>query len=49
MTPRPSGTDQAPPIVRRCPASIMPGQQCGRPVAEGETLCENHLAMGFPG
>ena len=36
------------PVERLCPSSIMPGQHCGRPVAEGETLCANHLAMGTP-
>jgi hypothetical protein len=40
--------DAATPVGGRCPASIMPGQRCGRPVADGETLCENHLAMGSP-
>jgi hypothetical protein len=40
--------DAATPVDGRCPASIMPGQRCGRPVEEGQTLCENHLAMRFP-
>ena len=33
---------------RRCPVSIMPGQRCGRTVAAGQIMCENHLAMGSP-
>lgn len=40
--------DTAAHVDGRCPASIMPGQRCGRPVGEGETLCENHVAMGSP-
>ena len=36
-------------LDRRCQVSIMPGQHCGRAVAPGQTLCENHLAMGSPG
>lgn len=40
--------DAVAPVDGRCPASVMPGQRCGRAVAAGETLCENHLAMGSP-
>lgn len=36
-------------LDRRCPVSIMPGHHCGRVVASGQTLCENHRAMGSPG
>jgi hypothetical protein len=30
----------------RCAASVISGQRCQRPVAEGQTLCAAHLAMG---
>ena len=31
---------------RRCAASVISGQRCRRPAAEGQTLCPDHLAMG---
>jgi hypothetical protein len=48
MTAETPTVDPAAAVERRCPASIMPGQRCGRPVAGDETLCENHVAMGSP-
>jgi hypothetical protein len=48
MTAETPTVDAATPVDGRCPASVMPGQRCGRAVAAGETLCENHLAMGSP-
>jgi len=31
---------------RRCAASVISGQRCRRPAAEGHTLCPGHIAMG---
>lgn len=47
MTGEPVTVDPSAPL-ELCASSIMPGQHCSRPVAAGETLCENHLAMGAP-
>ena len=30
----------------RCAASVISGQRCRRPAAEGQTLCLGHIAMG---
>ena len=30
----------------RCAASVISGQRCRRPAAEGHTLCPGHIAMG---
>jgi hypothetical protein len=30
----------------RCAASVISGQRCQRPAAEGQRLCLGHLAMG---
>jgi len=31
---------------RRCAASVISGQRCRRPAAEGRALCPGHMAMG---
>ena len=31
---------------RRCAASVISGQRCRRPAADGQRLCPGHLAMG---
>jgi hypothetical protein len=30
----------------RCAASVISGQRCRRPAAEGQDLCPGHIAMG---
>ncbi|MDQ1401949.1 MAG: hypothetical protein QOG03_265 [Actinomycetota bacterium] len=43
LLPSPAAATVAP----TCLASVFPGHHCGRPVSDGQELCNSHSAMGW--